>query len=506
MDVEGLRSYLKKYGQEHCLDFWDTLSAKQQETLYKDLKALNLEEITKYFNRCEESLKHPGEKIDDHLQPLPAECFGSIVRTDENKLKLYESEGLHQISESRVAVLLLAGGQGTRLGVNYPKGMYDVSLPSHKTLFQLQAERLIKVQELAHKLTGKEGIVPWYIMTSEHTQEATRQFFQKHDYFGLNPDDVTFFEQFTLPCMTFEGKIILETPYKLARAPDGNGGLYHAMESSGVMDDMTNRGVKYIHVYCVDNILVKMADPHFIGFCIQKGAHCGAKVVEKTSATEPVGVVCKHDGKYRVVEYSEITLKTAEKRNPDGRLTFSAGGICIHFFTTEFLRKIIKHHQHELIHHVAKKKIPYTDSKGETVRPDQPNGIKMEKFIFDVFPFSDSQFAVWEVLREDEFAPLKNSDSAPADNPTTSRHSVFNLHMRFVIKAGGSFVGEDGAPLPHIPSQREEYDEPIVCEISPLMSYSGEGLSDLVRGKTFRSPLVLKASGENGKESMMLEH
>jgi len=484
---------------------------------------VNLEEVTQYFADCDASMKNAGEKIDDHLQPLPNDCFGSIVKTDDIKLKQYEKEGLRQISENKVGVLLLAGGQGTRLGVNYPKGMYDVGLPSHKTLFQLQAERIIKVQELAHAQTGKEGAVPWYIMTSEHTKESTRQFFQKHDYFDLNPDNVSFFEQETLPCMTFDGKIILEKPFKVARAPDGNGGLYRAMDRSGVMDDLLNRGIKYLHVYCVDNILVKMVDPHFLGFCIEKGAQCGAKVVEKSSPTEAVGVVCRHDGKYRVVEYSEITLNTAEKRNADGRLMFNAGGICIHFFTTDFLKKIIDSHQRELIHHVAKKKIPFVNETGETIKPEKPNGIKMEKFVFDVFPFSGKDFAVWEVLREDEFAPLKNSVSEPRDNPVTARHAIYNQHMRYVIKAGGSFISEDGSVLPHIPSEasvngsngsakngasshREETDESIVCEVSPLLSYAGEGLTDIVGGKTFRSPLVLKAEGESGKESMIIDH
>ena len=192
------------------------------------------------------------------------------------------SAGLEAVSRGEVGVLLLAGGQGTRLGVNYPKGMYDVGLPSNKSLYQLQAERLARLQEVAAERTGVSGgTVTWYIMASEATKVPTLEYFEKNDFFGLDKKDLVFFEQGTLPCFTFDGKIILNSPGKIAHAPDGNGGLYRALKRENILEDMHGRGIKYLHVYCVDNILVKMADPVFMGYCISRGADCGAKVRDR---------------------------------------------------------------------------------------------------------------------------------------------------------------------------------------------------------------------------------
>ena len=203
---------------------------------------------------------------------------------------------------------------------------------------------------------------------------------------------------------------------------------------------MRRRGVECVQLYCVDNILVRVGDPLFVGYCLSRGAECANKVVPKNSPSESVGITCKVDGKYQVVEYSEITSKSAELRTAEGSLIYSAANLCIHYFTLDFLERVVGVHEKELVHHVAKKKIPFVDpASGQLVKPEKPNGIKMEKFVFDVFRFAEN-FVVWECVREEEFAPLKNAEGAADSTPTYCRDALLALHQRFVMEAGGSLV------------------------------------------------------------------
>lgn len=478
-DFNSVLALLKKYDQEHIVKFWEKLSETEKSMLLQDIREINIPEVVGMFNTTVENMNVNQQKLDDKMNPIPAELYGAVSRCPKEILMNYEQIGLEQISQGKVGVLLMAGGQGTRLGVNYPKGMYDIGLPSHKSLFRIQGERIRCLIKLANKKYESCKGLPWFIMTSEHTMEATRTYFNDNNYFGLDEKKIVFFEQYMLPAFTFDGKIIMKGICKISKSPDGNGGIYKALRDRNILNVIKKFGVQYLHAYSVDNILVKVADPIFIGYCISKNAECGAKVIEKAYPSEPLGVVCEVDGKFQVVEYSEITDNTAEKQNPDGHLTFSAGNICNHFFTLDFLNDIAHRYNNKLKLHVAKKKISYVDDDGNECKPEKPNGIKMEKFIFDVFEFCN-RLAVWEVERDEEFSALKNADvPGGKDNSRTSRLDVFSLHRKFVENAGGQFVRDN-----------------IECEISPLLSYAGEDLKHLVDGKIFDSILELKSSEE----------
>lgn len=385
----------------------------------------------------------------------------------EDKAGWYNA-GLRGIAAGHLAVLILAGGQGTRLGSSKPKGEYNIGLPSQKPLFQLQAERVIKLKSLAAAATGAAGAVsyPVYVMTSPMTDADTRSYWIEHDYFGLPKEDVVFFSQGTLPCLTEDGKIILETGSHVAAAPDGNGGIYRALHLSGAVADMERRGVQGVHVFAVDNAIVKAGDPTFCGFCLQRAADVGSKACPKAGPHEKVGVLCLRDGVYSVVEYSEMDKATAEMRDDKGQLLFNAGNICIHYYSLGFLQTACHPDRLPRVYHLARKAIPYADpDTGATVSKEVlagkgNTGIKLESFIFDVFPAARAM-AVLEISRDDEFSPVKNAPGSKEDSPDTARAMIAKLHTTWLQQAGVTLAG--GA----------------VVEVSPLVSYGGEGLSAL---------------------------
>ncbi|KAF8935563.1 UDP-N-acetylglucosamine diphosphorylase [Dissophora ornata] len=471
-------------GQGHLLNFYDDLPQSEQAALLTQLQSLNVERSNRIHQKATTC---PSPMLNNQsvlLAPLPKECFDSILEASSDKVKEWENIGLTQISKNKVGVILLAGGQGTRLGSSAPKGCYDINLPSSKSLFQIQAERILRLQELASKQEGAQSkvVIPWYVMTSGPTRPATVKFFEENGYFGLESENIVFFEQGTLPCMTFDGKIMLESKSQIAVAPDGNGGVYAALRGTGVLSNMAERKIEYLHAYCVDNCLVRVADPVFIGYCVQKNADCGAKVVRKKSPDEPVGVVCLRNEAFNVVEYSEIDDEVAQRINPkNGQLAFGAGNIVNHFYTVDFLNKV-ESFESELEYHIARKKIKTVDlATGQTIAPKQVNGMKLEMFVFDVFPFTQ-RMAVFEVDRREEFSPLKNAPGTGEDCPETSRRDILQQHVRFIEQAGGKvIVGKDDEQLEGAPT----------LEISPLVSYSGEGLG-FVAGKSIKTPISIR--------------
>jgi UDP-N-acetylglucosamine/UDP-N-acetylgalactosamine diphosphorylase len=484
IEIKALKTRFDNAGQGHVFKFFNVIPEQEQIEFLNQIINIDVENLNVIYDKAIEGAAAASSNAQNDLKPLSQDVFDSVLKQDASTLKEWELIGLEKIAQGKVAVILMAGGQGTRLGSSAPKGCYDISLPSGKTLFQLQAERILKVQHLAQKHRKEqdpaETIIPWYIMTSGPTNKPTFDYFKKNNFFGLKEENVIFFEQGVLPCLTMDGKIILESKGKIAVAPDGNGGIYKAVLDKGVIQSLKNRGVEYSHCYCVDNCLARVADPIFIGYCISKGTDCGVKVVGKAAPEEPVGVVCVRNGKYGVVEYSEISNETAHERHADGSLKYGAANIANHFFSTAFLERVPSF-QAELEYHIAKKKIKYTDLEtGEQISPKANSGMKLECFVFDVFPYAQNM-SVLEVDRIEEFSPLKNAPGTSADCPETSRRDIVSQHVRFIENAGGKVVGNT------------KDCENLLFEISPCVSYSGEGLEHLVRGKSVRTPATIES-------------
>ncbi|KAJ3228392.1 UDP-N-acetylglucosamine pyrophosphorylase [Clydaea vesicula] len=484
--MEAIKTRFTNAGQGHVFTFWDQLNETEKQKLLDNLKGINVERSNNIFKSATSA--KPGSA--GALKPLPESSVDSLLTAPKEKVSKWRETGLQLISENKVAVILLAGGQGTRLGSSDPKGMYDIGLPSHKSLFQLQAERILGIQRIAQVHSKKNQVeIPWYIMTSGPTREATESFFVKNNFFGVKKSNVFFFNQGVLPAFTNDGKIYMENKYTPFTAPDGNGGIYAALRDAGVIADLEKRNVPFIHAYCVDNCLVKVACPTFIGYCVSKNADCGAKAVPKSNWNEQVGVICLKDEKFSVVEYSEISEETAKKVNEKGNLSFSSANIANHFYTLDFLKKI-ETFEDKLEYHIAKKKIKYVDlNTGEHVSPTSNNGIKLELFIFDVFPFTE-RMAVLETHRKEEFSPLKNAPgSKDGDSPDTSRADILAQHVRFAEKAGATVLESEGQPYK-------------ILEISPLISYEGEGLESL-KGKKI---VVLVLQGRYaGKKAVIVK-
>ena len=497
--VASLRASYEAAQQSHVFTFWDKLSPAEQSDLFAQLSTINPAKVNSIYHTATAAAHAESTAPSSaDLAPPPSDSFGSVVSNPE-KASEWSAVGLQAIKEGKVGVLLMAGGQGTRLGSSAPKGCYDIGLPSRKSFFQIQAERIKKVGLLA----GAEKEVPWYIMTSGPTRAPTEEFFEANDYFGLSKNNVIFFEQGqsrrsllyryrltrmhcagVLPCLDNDGKIFLDSPSRVAVAPDGNGGIYAGLRaplspssSSSVLSDLTARGITYLHTYGVDNCLVRVADPIFLGYCISKGADCGVKVVKKTAPEEAVGVVALKSGKWNVVEYSEIPREVSESREEaSGDLRFRAANIANHFYTLDFLNSVSTFEE-EMAYHIARKKIPHTGLvTGVPTKPTKPNGMKLELFVFDVFPFT-KRMAVLEVDRSTDFSPLKNAPGTGVDDPETSRRDLLGEHKRWLIEAG-AVVG-DGVEI----------------ELSPLVSYTGEGLES-VKGKKLGKSGVVSSIGD----------
>lgn len=464
--------------QDHIVHAYEKLLDEDKTKLLEQLS--QIDDPVKLVQTVKNAIQHSAAATSKAFSQLPSTSTASTL-DDSAEVARWAQIGLDAISRNEVAVLLLAGGQGTRLGSLDPKGCFNVGLPSGKSLFQIQAEKIRKIQKVAGQ-NGNETTIRWYIMTSGPTRNATEQYFITNDYFGLTKDQIVFFDQGTLPCFNLAGdKILMETPSTLCQSPDGNGGLYKALSRANILEDLHHHGIKHLHMYCVDNCLVKVADPVFVGFAIDRQFELATKVVRKRDASELVGLIVleENTGKPCVIEYSEILKELAEKTDPidPSKLYLRSANIVNHYYSVSLLDRMLSKwisSQEYLPFHIAKKKIACVDLvTGEQVKPTEPNGIKLEQFIFDVFPSVElAKFGCLEVDRNEEFSPLKNAVTAANDNANTCRRAYLELGTSWVKKNGG-IVGDNA-----------------LVEISSLTSYSGEDLG-FVKGQTFQDGDVI---------------
>ncbi|KAJ1423193.1 nucleotide-diphospho-sugar transferase [Ochromonadaceae sp. CCMP2298] len=455
---DAVVAQLKAFGQEHVLEALPNLTP--DHPIYKQLEALNIGQSLENFRSAQQGAGKGDISLSEYQ---PVKGVINIADKDSTSSKGYEATGLEAIAAGRVAAVIMSGGQGTRLGFAGPKGMYCLGMPSQKTVFQIHMEKVLKIRQLAGE-SGASGLpcVPVYIMTSDLNHSTIVDYFRAHSFFGYPPEDVIFFEQGLEPAFTFDGKIIVESATSLSLAPDGNGGIYRALLKGGCIDDMKARGVEHLHIYGIDNVLTKSLDPLFMGACIQQRAECGNKVVWRAHKAEKVGVTAELGGRMYVLEYSEIPPDLAETEDSAGKLLFGAANICNHYLSLQFLVGAVLPSLSST-YHVARKKIPYFDPViQQTVTPAADNGVKIEMFIFDVFPLA-AEWVVVEGLREEEFAPVKNTPGSAQDSPDTARELLSQQAQRWLLVAGAKINRDSGTGC--------------VCEISPLLSYSGEGLS-----------------------------
>jgi UDP-N-acetylglucosamine/UDP-N-acetylgalactosamine diphosphorylase len=455
--LEQAREIAARYGQEHLFRFYDELDDDGREALLSQIRSVDFAQISALHR---DLVKHKGqEAASQSIEPLRAQAWEDFSVGERATLA---NQGMRALREGKVAAFLVAGGQGTRLGHNGPKGVFDIGLPSRKSLFQLQAERILRLSRLAGKT------IPWYIMTSEENHAETTGFFKLRRFFGLSERDVFFFKQGEMPAVDAEGRILMASKGSLAMAPNGNGGCFLALAASGALEDMKRRGIEQVFFYSVDNALVRVCDPHFVGFALHMGMPAASKAVIKAQPEEKVGVLCLRDGKPSVIEYSEMTEGMIYSKTADGRYLYDSANIAMHLFTRAFLES---HAGAALPFHVAHKKIPFLSPAGELIQPAQPNAFKFELFMFDLFPMAGSMAGLL-VSREEEFAPVKNKEGV--DSPASARNLLLELHHKWAVAAG---VSE--------PELRGK-----LVEISPLSSYAGEGINTALIRSQLGNPII----------------
>ncbi len=394
---------LKSYNQDHVVNLLEKLDEVKKQELLEQIEKIDFDQIMELYHNTKKEIEIRENKIES----IP--YLDKAKLSEEQKAK-FDKLGEEIIRNGKYAVVTMAGGQGTRLGHNGPKGTFKLDVYGKgKYLFEILKDNLSEANE------KYSTIIPWYIMTSKENNKETVEFLEKNNYFGYPKKAVTIFTQSELPLVDTEGKLLINKDMKIKEASDGNGGTYSSLRASGALADMKEKEIKWIFIGSVDNALLKMTDVTLLGMAIDKNVQVASKSVVKANPHEKVGVFCKINGHPKVIEYTELPESMAEEVDDDGELRYGESHIMCNLFTIDAIEKISKE---PLMYHSAFKKNSYIDEDGKEVIPEEPNSYKFESFIFDAFEFFDN-IAILRGKREDDFAPVKNKEGV--DSPKTAK-------------------------------------------------------------------------------------
>ncbi len=428
---DELTAILAPFDQTQVLQFWDELDTDSRMRLATQIQSVDLAQLSRLVSGDERQSTDYAAMARGATLPVAVAADGRGVAWSRQEARQRGEEALRA---GEIAVILVAGGQGTRLGFDSPKGMFPIGPLSDRTLFQVFADRLIA--------TGRryDVTIPWYVMTSEATDASTRDYFEQSGDFGMAADQIVVFKQGTMPAVdAATGKLLLADKDSLALSPDGHGGTLTALDRNGCLDQMKSKGHKHLFYFQVDNPLVTLCDPEFIGHHLLSSSEMTSQVIRKRYPTEKVGNVVQVDGRTHVIEYSDLPDEAAEMTDEAGGLKLWAGSIAVHLFDVAFLDRE-RGSDSSLPFHRANKKVSYLNENGQLVEPDAPNATKFEKFIFDLLPAAERTI-ICEVEPAKAFAPVKNADGAEADTPRLARQAIVDLHRGW-LEAAGAQVGD----------------------------------------------------------------
>ena len=461
---DELLRILRPYGQEHLLAFWDQLDTDRQESLARQIRAIDWPLIGRLYRGRHDQADFG--QLAERASPPPA----FRLQTTENRFTPRQARdcGRQALAAGHLGVIVVAGGQGTRLGFDHPKGMFPIGPVSGRSLFEVHVEKILAVGR-------RHGVrIPLWLMTSPATHDETVEFFAHNHRFGLAEDDLKIFCQRRMPAVdAATGKVLLDRPDRLALSPDGHGGMLAALAGSGALAEIAQRGIRQLFYLQVDNPLVDICGPELIGYHLLSGSEMTTQVIAKREPLEKVGNVVEVGGRLLVIEYSDLPDDVAQRRNADGSLEIWAGSIAVHVIDTGFLQRMADRAD-GLPFHLAQKKVAYLDPAGRRIEPEEPNAIKFERFIFDLIPWAHNAIVV-EVDPAEGFAPLKSASGARQDTPETVKAQMVALHRNRLRQAG------------------VEVADGVDVEISPLWALDADELAvKIPRGTRVTEPTYFR--------------